>query len=457
MTENKLKFSGPAAGALRDLLAGEARERLETLLAGHAGSWPGSAQDMPNAQATPAEFPSGFVTGGRAGPRGAPQFELRAGPDDEGTATGRLVLDLAACLPGADLPVRAARRLGQAALGELPAFEVGLRPIGDTAAGLSWLDGPVPAALVDLVLAGRAPEPWSPGLRLTGLGCIAEVEWWAGVLADDAAGAPAAVTLGIDTVAAVIEAETWLDRLGTRVTALCWDRWASLRSILQRFRGDPLRLLPDLAELDGAARCQRAWGLRVIGVAAERGLAAIAPVLSARHDGADRGLRAGLERLLRDGYDVLAAADPAGLEQAREVVAGLAGATGEACDRGERPRLTGADLLHVPTGKITEAGLRASLRTALAGWQAWRAGRAFAEVDGQRVGRSRVALAADQLWQARRHETGVLDDGRIVDRALFERLLDEEQAATGRVEAAEALSRHVLADELSGEFPLAAG
>ena len=95
-------------------------------------------------------------------------------------------------------------------------------------------------------------------------------------------------------------------------------------------------------------------------------------------------------------------------------------------------RIEAADLLLVPRGRITERGLRQNIRAALL------------QTD------TAAALARAQLWQWVRHDTGVLDEGRIVTGELFTMLLDEELAELGSDEAKETaakdLTRMVLSE-----------
>jgi malate synthase len=98
-------------------------------------------------------------------------------------------------------------------------------------------------------------------------------------------------------------------------------------------------------------------------------------------------------------------------------------------------RIEAADLLLVPRGRITERGIRQNICTALL-----------------QTG-TVAALARAQLWQWVRHETGVLDEGRIVTGELFATLLEDELAEIGSddvpAEAAQDLAGMVLSEELS--------
>ncbi len=98
-------------------------------------------------------------------------------------------------------------------------------------------------------------------------------------------------------------------------------------------------------------------------------------------------------------------------------------------------RVEAADLLLVPRGRITERGIRENIRTAVVG-------------EG-----TAVPLACAQLWQWVHHETGVLDEGRIVTAQLFSSLLDDELGTLGRgekvTEKAQRLAGIVLDDSFT--------
>lgn len=92
-------------------------------------------------------------------------------------------------------------------------------------------------------------------------------------------------------------------------------------------------------------------------------------------------------------------------------------------------KIVAADLLLVPHGRITEEGIRENIRTYL----------------GKDPSSARLACA--QLWQWVHHETGVLDEGRIVTPELFEELLDDEVAATGEESARREELAGIVLDE----------
>ena len=105
-------------------------------------------------------------------------------------------------------------------------------------------------------------------------------------------------------------------------------------------------------------------------------------------------------------------------------VAGDAGGT----DPEPAGRIEAADLLLVPRGRITERGMRENIGVAL---------RYLGRDDEPTAEETDAAeLARALLWQWVRHETGVLDIGRIVTPEMFRALLDDEAAALGASRAA---------------------
>ena len=461
MKNNALAFADSAPRPLVDALANREAGLLERLLARHAGGLSDLRRAREDRQRSADDgalprFAAGSVPGGAAAGPAEPAIELHAAPGAALAADAeRLVVDLSAWLPATLAPC-AAIEIGLERRNGDRGFEFGPRDLDTDVGCLTWRGDPVPAALLDLALI--VPRRLATSIRLNRLESADEAAWWADVL-DTAAGDDATlpVTFGIDSVHAAFAGGAMLDALGERATALCWDRHACLQSFVRTFRRHPRFILPDQAELTGAVHFLRCWGWRLVGLANARRMAAIAPCAGwlPAEGGIARALRADLERQVRDGYSCHAVSDAGLVVEAREIAGRLASAP-DGGARGERPRITGADLLQVHKGKITERGMRRNLRAALLGHAALARGEAFVELDGQRMNGNGVGLAADQLWQWVHHVTGVLDDGRIIDPELFDGLLAEAgraEEAAGVGAAADALRAHVLAAELPARFP----
>ncbi len=117
----------------------------------------------------------------------------------------------------------------------------------------------------------------------------------------------------------------------------------------------------------------------------------------------------------------------------------------------DESRVEAADLLQVPRGRITESGMRRNIDLVLR----------FLAADTGSDARVEAEFARAQLWQWVRHDTGVLDSGRIINAGFFETLLGEERdrlaesIEPARLDKAEKLLRDLtLAEDLADTMPL---
>jgi malate synthase len=89
--------------------------------------------------------------------------------------------------------------------------------------------------------------------------------------------------------------------------------------------------------------------------------------------------------------------------------------------------VTREDLLAVPEGAITEAGMRQNLNVGLLYIEAWLGGNGCVPLYNLMEDAATAEISRTQLWQWVRHKAKRAD-GIIIDRALVERMLDEEVA-----------------------------
>lgn len=85
------------------------------------------------------------------------------------------------------------------------------------------------------------------------------------------------------------------------------------------------------------------------------------------------------------------------------------------------------DLLRVPDGRITEAGLRNNISVGLQYLESWLRGSGCVPINNLMEDAATVEIARAQIWQWIHHTEGILSDGRKVTIALFRQLLDDEQ------------------------------
>jgi malate synthase len=89
-------------------------------------------------------------------------------------------------------------------------------------------------------------------------------------------------------------------------------------------------------------------------------------------------------------------------------------------------RVAAADLLQVPAGPITEAGLRTNVNVGLRYLESWLRGAGCVPIFNLMEDAATCEISRAQLWQWVRHPGGVLDDGRKVTASLVRSVLAEE-------------------------------
>jgi malate synthase len=88
---------------------------------------------------------------------------------------------------------------------------------------------------------------------------------------------------------------------------------------------------------------------------------------------------------------------------------------------------TAADLIKVPTGQITEKGLRMNINVGVLYLESWLRGMGCVPLYNLMEDAATAEISRSQVWQWVRHGAR-LDDGRVVTRELVHAIMDEEMA-----------------------------
>jgi malate synthase len=159
-------------------------------------------------------------------------------------------------------------------------------------------------------------------------------------------------------------------------------------------------------------------------------------------------VRADKLREVSDGHDGTWVAHPGLVPVAMEVFnAGMPGPNQLHVLRKDF-RATARDLLDVPAGPITEAGLRTNVNVGLLYLEAWLRGNGCVPLYNLMEDAATAEISRAQVWQWIRHPRGVLQDGRKVTVALFRQVLAEEMAKIKTAVGADAFA--------AGKYELAA-
>ncbi len=305
---------------------------------------------------------------------------------------------------------------------------------------------PVPGALVDfgLYLFHNAAEllrrGTGPYFYLPKLESHREARLWARVFAfaEQRLGlAPGTIkaTVLIETVTAAFEIDEILFELRDYIVGLNCGRWDYIFSFIKNFGSQAGFVLPDRQAVTMTTHFLRSYSLLVIRTCHRRGafaMGGMAPQIPIKGDAAanERALakvRADKEREAGDGHDGTWVAHPGLVPVAMEVFDRLMPTPNNLHVLREDVTITASDLLQVPPGEITEAGVRNNIDVSIRYLAAWLGGNGCVPIHHLMEDAATAEISRSQLWQWLRHGSR-LADGRAVTLDLLRALAAEELA-----------------------------
>jgi malate synthase len=193
-------------------------------------------------------------------------------------------------------------------------------------------------------------------------------------------------------------------------------------------------MLPDRAQMTMTTHFLRSYSLLLIatchrrGAHAMGGMAAQIPIPNdaAANEAALAKVRADKEREASDGHDGTWVAHPGLVPVAKEVFDRLMPEPNQIARKREDVQVTAADLLELPRGTITEAGLRQNINVGLGYIEAWLRGTGCVPLYHLMEDAATAEISRAQVWQWAHGAR--LDDGRTIDLALCRTVLGEELA-----------------------------
>jgi malate synthase len=243
-------------------------------------------------------------------------------------------------------------------------------------------------------------------------------------------------TVLIETLPAAFEMDEILYELKDHSAGLNCGRWDYIFSAIKKRRKDPEFILPDRALVTMTTHFMRSYSLLLIRTCHRRqahamgGMAAQIPIKNdpAANEEALGRVRADKEREAGDGHDGTWVAHPGLVAVALEAFDRVMPGPNQTERKREDVQVAAADLLAVPEGPITEAGLRTNLRVGVQYLEAWLGGLGCVPLYNLMEDAATAEISRAQIWQWIRHPKGVLTDGRKVTVELCRELLAEELA-----------------------------
>ncbi|HFQ92610.1 MAG TPA: malate synthase A [Anaerolineae bacterium] len=306
------------------------------------------------------------------------------------------------------------------------------------------LDGrPISASLFDFGLfffhnaQALLDKGSGPYFYLPKLESHLEARLWNDVfnLAQDELGVPRGsirATVLIENILAAFEMDEILWELREHSAGLNCGRWDYIFSAIRKFRNIPEFVMPDRAEVTMTTHMMRSYSLLLIKTCHRReihamgGMAAQIPIKSdpEANAAALEKVRADKEREAKDGHDSTWVAHPGLVAIAKEEFDKYMPTPNQIFRKLEDVEITAADLLVVPEGHITEAGVRVNLDVGIQYMAAWLAGNGCVPIYNLMEDAATAEISRSQLWQWV-HTGAKLDDGRPVTPALLEEMLPD--------------------------------
>ena len=241
------------------------------------------------------------------------------------------------------------------------------------------------------------------------------------------------VTVLIETILAAFEMDEILHELREHIVGLNCGRWDYIFSYIKKFRNRADFVLPDRGSVTMERHFLKSYVDLLIktchrrGAHAMGGMAAQIPIRDnpAANEAAMAKVRADKQREARAGHDGTWIAHPGLAPVALEAFDGvMRGPNQLDVARGD-VHVAAADLLQRPEGAVSEDGVRHNIRVGIQYVESWLRGTGCVPLYYLMEDAATAEISRAQLWQWLRH--GVrLADGRVLDLALFNRLLGEE-------------------------------
>jgi len=137
-------------------------------------------------------------------------------------------------------------------------------------------------------------------------------------------------------------------------------------------------------------------------------------------------VRTDKEREAGDGHDGTWVAHPGLVAIAKEIFDREMPQPNQIARKRQDVDVTAADLLVVPAGTISEAGLRQDVNVGIGYIEAWLRGTGCVPLYHLMEDAATTEISRSQIWEWIHHPKGILEDGRKVTVALFQELAKDE-------------------------------
>lgn len=301
-----------------------------------------------------------------------------------------------------------------------------------------------------------------------------EARWWNDVFdfAQNYLGIPSGTikaTVLIETITASFQMDEILFELKEHSAGLNCGRWDYIFSYIKKFRNLPEFMVPDRDKVTMDSPFMSAYSKRVIEICHKRnvhaigGMAAQIPVKNDHEANktAFEKVKKDKEREVQNGHDGTWVAHPALVPVAKEVFDRYM-PTENQIDKKFEYHIKESDLLAIPSGEITEKGVRKNINVGILYLESWLMGTGAAAIYNLMEDAATAEISRTQLWQWLKNDAH-LDSGQALTREIIlqweaeeldhiEKYVGEQRFKNGKFNLAKELFNELIFSEKFEEF-----
>lgn len=244
------------------------------------------------------------------------------------------------------------------------------------------------------------------------------------------------VTVLIETILAAYEMEEIIYELREHLAGLNAGRWDYIFSTIKKLHHLPTAYFPDRSQITMQVGFMRAYAQKLVKTCHKRGahaMGGMSAFIPSRKDeevnkNAYTKVRSDKELEAQNGYDGTWVAHPDLVAIAQEAFDKVLGqAPHQKHVMRKDVNISAEDLRNftIEGGKITEQGLRANIHVGILYIESWLSGVGAAALYNLMEDAATAEISRAQVWQWLK-TAATLDDGRVIDKTLYETLLAEE-------------------------------
>jgi len=278
------------------------------------------------------------------------------------------------------------------------------------------------------------------------------------VFAQDYCGVPQGTIRGtvlIETILGAFQMDEILWELRDHSAGLNCGRWDYIFSFIKKFGTRADFIMPNRALVTMDRHFLSSYVLLLIQTCHKRnihamgGMAAQIPIKNdpAANEAALEKVKQDKLREVKAGHDGTWVAHPGLVPIAKEIFDEYMKTPNQIFVKREDVHVTAADLVEVPTGEISEAGLRLNINVGLQYLESWLRGNGCVPIYNLMEDAATAEISRAQVWQWVRHQVK-LSDGRQITKELVASTIQEELAKLKEMLGAERFT--------NGKFELAA-